>query len=430
MSRFRVVASADGMKAEVEVTPGPAATRADLDQALQQASVTHGLDQETLAGLAERLGDEQFTARTVVARGTPAVPGTDGLLVLCADLQPVAGELHGDGSIDFHERHRLFSAGIGEEVARWHKPVPGTPGRTVRGTDIAVAKPKENRPQLGKGVKAEDDGRILALREGVVQYVAGKGLDVLDLWVHSGDVDLESGNLHARGTLHVKGDIQDEGLAEADGDVLVQGMVLNGMVRAGGNLAVGAGVMGTRSEMHAGGDLSCRHATNAVLQARGTIRVRDEMVHCRVRASAVEMLEGRGCVLGGEVRAGFAIRVRVAGSPAGAFTVLSAADVGDQVAECAAAVRDHDRAVRTGLKMKHEGSRPSLGTADRAQAAKLELLRIKRELLAAARIEVHGTAWPGVQIRFGDVFLALHEPVQGAAFRFDSDTQTIIQETL
>lgn len=426
-----MLVAADGMSAEVEVTPGPAATRADLDQALQ-GSVSHGIDEAAVASLAGRLADDQFACRVKVASGTPVVPGRDGSMVLCDVLQPVAGQLHGDGSIDFHERNLLRPAGAEEEVARWHAPQAGTPGRTVRGSELAPPKTRENRPQLGKGVRIEADGRIVALRAGVVQCVLGKALDVLDLWQHPGDVDLESGNLHARGSLHIKGDITEGAMAEADGDIVVQGMVFGGMVRAGGNLTVAAGVMGSSSELHAGGELSCRHATNAVLQARSTIRVRDEMVHCRVRAEAVEMLEGRGCVLGGEVRARTTIRVKVAGSVAGALTVLSAADTGEQLAECAALTRDHDRAVRTGVKGQHGGRmvRPSVGTADRAQAAKLELQRVRRELLATARIEVHGTAWPGVQLRFGEAFLDLHEPVQAAAFRFDPETETIVREAL
>ena len=69
MARIAVLIAPDRLTAEVQVGNGSAATPSDLQQAIAQAGVVHGLDAAAIAELGPRLHDPAFTARIVTGTG-------------------------------------------------------------------------------------------------------------------------------------------------------------------------------------------------------------------------------------------------------------------------------------------------------------------------------------------------------------------------
>lgn len=430
--RIRVVQG--GLCAEVEVTPGPAAGVDALSQALARAGVRHGVDQAVVDDLGARLADPELRHRGVIAQGTAPVPGRDGVLEFAVPVTVQPGEVATDQSIDWRERHLLHPIADAEPIARWQAPVAGSPGTSVLGAAIPPPPVQRGLPALGSGVALQPDGSILAVRDGAVHHQPGRLLDVVELWQHRGDVDVATGNLHTRGSLVVKGNVCEGAAVDAGCDLLVQGAVFSARLQAAGDVTVQQGIQGTGSGAIAGGELTCRHATVATLQASGTVRVRDQLVNCHVRAERILVEEGRACVVGGELRARRAVRVGVAGSAAGTPTLLAAADLSDVAADLLAAERDREHAARRTAKLQLLGERGKGGKLgrravdDRAESARLDLLRRQRELLAEARIHVAELAHPGVRIVLGRASLLLQAPVHGASFRFDSATDTIVKD--
>jgi uncharacterized protein (DUF342 family) len=432
VSRFRVLVAKDRLAAEVEVAAGAAADAAALRAALAEAKVAHGLDEAALTELGMRIQDPSFRTRTVVARGEPPRPGQDGRVELPFAMAPQPGHARSDGGIDYRERELLHSVAAGAEIARIVAPVPGNPGRDVRAQTLPPppVKPATLRP--GPGARLEPDGRVIATRDGVVVARPG-AIDVVAMWQHDGDVDLRSGNLHSHGSLLVRGDVREGGVVEADGDVVVQGAVLDAQVAAGGNVLVNLGIQGGHSTVAAGGDLHCRHATAARLAAGGTLRAQDQLAHCRAHAAMIEALHGRGHVFGGELRARDRVTVLQAGTPGGAPTLLAVADL---TAERDALVRRQhaaDAALRQaqrqpGPPRSGKAGRQQVAANDAALAGKLQLAEAERQALLQARIEVRGPLHPGVRIQFGGTGMTIQEPIAHAAFRWDADAGAIVQE--
>src|SRR5439155_15672399 len=139
------------------------------------------------------------------------------------------------------ERGLLHPAVTGATVARVVPPQPGTPGRDVFGAAIPAAAGRPAPLRLGPGVRPGERGEVIATRDGVIAFQAGS-VDVVPLWQHKGDVDLASGNLHAHGSLLVTGDVHEGFLVETDGDVVVQGAVLDACIKAGGNAVIAQSV--------------------------------------------------------------------------------------------------------------------------------------------------------------------------------------------
>lgn len=434
MGRIRIQISNDGLTATAQVDAGTPMTRDGLVELLQSSGVRHGLDDAALAELATRLSDEQCRGSFVVARGTPAVPGRDGHLELARAAGQRPGATAADGHMDYHERGALWAAAIGDAVAVWHPPVPGTPGCDVRDRRLPPPPPTDAPPRLGDGVR-RDGERIVAARDGVVRHVVDREIDVLPLWQHDGDVDLQSGNLRARGTVVVRGDVHEGFEVHATGDVLIGGSVLSGQVRADGNVLIEQGVLGD-SAIVAGADIACRIGTAARLEAGGCVRVRDHLAHCRVIADRIELLHGRGRVVGGELRARQSVWVLEAGTAAGARTLLIVADVSDQqqeVVRCDARTQQLRRAGRKLGADQDRGKggkigRQAVGAADRALAERLALARRQRELMRVATIEVRTRLHPGVQLRIGAEKLDIEQTTDGGSFRRDDEQGHIVRQ--
>lgn len=430
------------MAAELHIDAGPPAGAEQLRLALATAGVAHGVDAARLAALAARLEDPLFTDHGTIARGTPARPGRDGRLALEFAPAPLPGFRGADGSVDYRERAFLHPAAVGAVVARLLPPVPGQPGTCVLGRQLPAPPARAAAVRLGPGVTlrsdaddTEDGAAIVATRDGVVA-TPSDGIDVVPLYEHDGDVDLRCGNLHSHGAVAVRGDVATGFCVEADGDVDVGGSVFGGTVLAGGSVRIGLGAMaGARVE--AGGELRCRHASNATLLAKGRITAHDELVHCEVAAAAIELVEGRGHVLGGALRARDHVTVLRAGTPAGAATLLAAADLTSERAELRRRQRQADHVERRSQKAADRAAGPQRGgKVGRARAAasaavtaeRLELARQLRELLRTAHVEVRTQLLPGVRVQLGTAGLTIDTERRGARFRWDDAAGTIVQE--
>jgi uncharacterized protein (DUF342 family) len=276
---------------------------------------------------------------------------------------------------------------------------------------------------------------VTALRDGVVSLTS-QGIDVLPLFVHEGDVTLRTGNLHTHGSLQVKGDVGAGFSIEADGDVDVQGCIFGSNLQVGGNARIGLGAQ-QESRIEACGDIRCRHATSSTLLCKGALVALDELVRCEATAAEIRVTDGRGCVLGGTLRARDAILVLQAGSESGVATLLSAADVASESASLLRASAQLERTERLAQKASPRADGPMRGgklgreqtaAQDAALREKVALAQRQRELLTTARIEVRGVAHPGVRIRLGTAEHVLDSAVRAVRFRWDGTNNAIVQK--
>ncbi len=416
VSRIRVVIAANGLSAEVVIVAGPKVAADSLAAALTAAGVVHGVDKAAVSALGQRLEDPLFAVKAPIASGDAAQPGVEGFIDLAFASSLRSGTTKADGRMDFRERDLLPAAVAGAGVGRIVPPTSGVPGRDVRGRELRSPPCKPFAPRLGPGVRGDVGGEVVAVRAGVVMVSGNKLIDVVDLWRHDGNVDLRSGNLHTGGSLLVTGDVREGGAATANGDVIVSGAVLDGAVRAVGNVRVEQGVMGEKSSVTSGADVHVHHATSAIICAEGDLLVDAQVAHCWIRAESIKLLKGRGQAFGGELRARHSVDILVAGTENGAQTLLAIGNL--DPAEQMIARRE---AART--------DKPQVPSAKKA-AAVVELTKIQRNHMATCSISIRTTCWPGVRIQFGNTLFDVREPMRRVRFRWDAESSTIIHEDI
>lgn len=264
----------DGMKASLQIEPGYHITRTLMDtepnprlmlrvaqnkkpaaidpqeiyQQLRAKEITFGMDSSMieLACRAEKAG------RFVIASGQPVIHGQDGIFELQTDAaaRKVQPKLRENGTIDYRETREFPSILEGERIGTIIPSQPGIDGRDIYGKVILAPVVHDIQIIPGKDVQLSEDGRdAFALKSGMPSqtrqghYVK---LSMIPKLMHSGDVNLATGNIHFRGDVEISGAVQDTMEVEAEGNIRVRGNINMAQIMAGDSLIVHANVLSSR----------------------------------------------------------------------------------------------------------------------------------------------------------------------------------------
>ncbi len=435
--RFDIAVSPDGMAARLRVCPGPPGEAADLAVYLK-TRLGFGLDSGQLEEIGEQLRDPRYRFDGVIAAGLQPVDGTAARLDFDESLQQRVGTESALGRMDFHDRGLLNSVSAGDVIGEWQAAVSSRAGCTVTGDVLPGCDPPARAlPRLGPGIERRDDGTLVAGRDGVFALVPGRQSDIVDYYQHPGDVDLESGNLGADGSILVKGSVGVGLVVRATGDVVVRGSVYQGRISAGANLVVCRGAIGHGTELDAGGDAECRFIADAAVTAGGLLTITDHAVNSRLTGARVEATGGRGHVVGGVTRARRLILLAEAGSTGGARTVLRVADPSIAEPEIRRRENDLTRRLRQANRGRiRSGSRGKSGKVGRDVAIaerrlrdlRRAVARDQRAALIAAEVIVTRRLHLGVEIYFGKYCYELTDELRAVRFWFDPDEERIREE--
>ena len=369
--------------------------------------------------------------------GEHPVPPIDGRLEWARDFFATGwAEDAETGAVNHWEKLERRSVAADELIARIQPPVPGTPGLNVYGKAIGVAKPQLARLRAGKGVTEVDRGGVREFRAafaGRVRLVSGV-VSVDDVYAIRGDVSLETGNIHHTGCVTIGGDVKAGAVIEADGDIIVKGMLEPCTVRGGGALTVAGGIVGGEGcSIAVAGELHARYVSEATIRAGGDVTVTGEIAHSVVETQG-RVLVPEGRIAGGSTTAWKGIRVGEAGASGSARTILIAG-IDPTLAERVGKVRERARKALATRQRVSEAVRaaactgPRLSEAQRATVAALkarldrltrvhaEATRTVDDLAADAEeggvpeVVMYKEVWSGTTIQLGEQKLVVRASV-------------------
>lgn len=237
------------LKAQLVQKPYISFTKEDILQQLHALGVTFGIDEETIDQAVER----QESCELVIAKGIPPVQGEDGYVEFyiqyeVADTKPKVLE---DGTVDFREIREIPVVEEGETIGILHPPKEGKQGTSIENKPIEPNTVSE-AVVTGKGIQIENQS-IIASEAGTIRVYnrAPKyQIDIIEKLVHSGDVDLKSGNLSFTGDIEITGNVEETMTVEANERVLIMQSVHGGTVEAGTELVVNRNII--RSKLTVG----------------------------------------------------------------------------------------------------------------------------------------------------------------------------------
>jgi hypothetical protein len=433
---------------------GQEVTEERLRESLPPLLANLDLDPQPLREALEQSRKAGGFVFVALLRGLFPEPGIDGRLNLLLRQEQRVGTLREDGSMDYRERGGLRFVNQGDALAELHPPVPGTPGFDILGEAVPPREPREAKVRIGKNVEAAQG------RDGVTLFTAAiKGifhfrndtLEVSELLEINGDVDLATGNIRARqGGVHVKGAVRSGCVIEAQGDVIVEGLIEDADITAGGLVVSGGVLMSGRNRIVAAGNVAAKFFQNAEVQAGGDVVAQLEITHSKIVAGGdVSVVGARGIIRGGHIISGGNITAHILGNEARGATIVEIRPANreeqeliDQRAGLTEELERMDTALgseepMTALMAAPEEDRRILVELIKARGRLqgeiraldvqiLEARHVLRERLAALRVQALRRVFSGVEVVIMGKRLSVTADMEASRFRRDADSRKII----
>jgi uncharacterized protein (DUF342 family) len=426
--------------------PGPGGADPDYDNLvsfLQDNGVVEGHKEEVL----RRFSDNPIYREPVlVAEGTRAKNGADARVVLNFETEENKVNLkEQDGKVDFKELNIVQNVVEGQVLAKKIPAEKGQPGRTVTGKLLPAKDGKDTKIQIGKNVRLSEDGRTAIAELNGQVFLHNDKIQVEEVYVVNGNVNLKTGNITFLGGVVVKGSVDDGFSVKASGNIEVMGSVGKCLLDAEGDIIVHQGVAGKHEgTIRAGGNLWSKFIENVTVEVGGLVIVSDGIINSDVFANRKVICRGkRASIVGGRVRAAEEIDAKTLGSVAGMETTL---EVGydpkskqklsdlkqkrDEYQEEMESIKRDLKTLVSHSKQKKEIPQEKVQHFKKLQARRKELgdelERIGNDiseletyldgLKLGGRISASGTVHPGVKLYVKDAFLDVHNEFKSVSF--------------
>ena len=326
----------------------------EMQALLDQLEVKHGYNAERWAEILQELeAGERSEYVICIAEATRPQPGEDAQFEWAIQIEPnKPGKIMEDGSIDFRDRNLNTVVSEGDMLGRLLPPKTGVVGKDVFGNELQppgplnieivtdsriYAEPEENGHmaffcETGGGIATDEE----------IKTVKGRTHKRINIAVYpisniEGDVDYHTGNIDFNGDVVIGGSVQSQFSVKATGSVTIGGYIEAGAyVTAGKDLLCQRGVVGTNTELVAGGGGMAKFIQESTVRAGGDIKVGSYIFNASVRAGGEILVPGMGegksrALVGGLVWGALGISARSIGSPYNTSTRLVVGVDPDQV---------------------------------------------------------------------------------------------------
>ena len=290
--------------------------------ALEKAGVKTGIDPQSMVEIFRQV---RYLRLIPVAFGQPETEGKDGYVT-----EKYPRELSREVVIDEHGvadyRAMNYVQLIKKDsvICEITPPVEGTPGMRLDGKPIMPRTVQAAKAPCGLNTTLTEDGlRLIATMDGHLEYSNG-AFYVRPVLEIRGDVDYSTGNIDFIGDVQIAGDVRENFSVRATGSITVDGIVEAASVESGGDMTITRGVVGdNRAVLKCGGVFRVKYLENSRVYAGGSVYADCIMTSEVYSDQSIEVVEGRGSIIGGTLTAGELIRANMIGAQSGRKTELT-----------------------------------------------------------------------------------------------------------
>ncbi|MFH1572023.1 MAG: flagellar assembly protein A [Gemmatimonadota bacterium] len=457
----------------------------EMQQLIEAAEITHGYSPERWAEILADLeaGRRRQEYLICVAQGSLAQPGQDASFDWAVSIsRHKPGRILDDGTIDFRDRNLTTVVKEGDLLGKLVPPKPGSPGKDIFGTQLNPPGPLNIEVVTDSRIYAEpeEDGTMSFFCEtggGIsteeeIKTVQAKSHKRITIGIYpisniEGDVDYGTGNIDFNGDVVIGGSVQSQFSVKATGTVTIGGYIEAGAyVTAGKDILVQRGVVGSATELVAGGDVMSKFIQEATVRAGGSVKVGSYIFNASVRAGGEVLVPGMGegksrALVGGLIWGARGISARSIGSPYNTSTRLvvgvdpDQVNRADQIRANMHACEDKQRKLLKTLGMETldldllKQKLARCASPQQKQAMLVSVKRIakiaeleknqeqelaeiaegQRKLAHQTRINVVSQLFAGVELRIGELTELVREDKDKVSFRLiTEDEQTRLQE--
>ncbi|MBK3494064.1 DUF342 domain-containing protein [Viridibacillus sp. YIM B01967] len=319
---IEIAISRDRMSATMYVHEDPATVFTDSTKMQEQIKefannigIVHGFVDLTL--------DTVLSGKpTVVAIGTPAIPGKDAKITYIEKpvKKPVILE---DGRADYFDMNFIYEIEAHEWLGEKIPADQGVPGKNIIGESIPALPGRDFPIKYDQKTVYEtdkEDGKvtIYATNGGVLDDSEGF-ISVQKHLPVAADVGVGTGNLKFDGSISIKGTVLSGYSVVATGDIAiecVEGVTSPKLIESlHGDVYIRGGIFGNgESVVRAGGNIFVKHTNESTLNAQGDIHIGSYALGSNLTASSILINEYKGKIIGGRAEATHSITTAIAGN--------------------------------------------------------------------------------------------------------------------
>ena len=290
--------------------------------ALEKAGVKTGIDPQSMVEIFRQV---HYLRLIPVAFGQPETEGKDGYVTEKYPRElsrEVVIDEH--GVADYRAMNYVQLIKKDDVICEITPPVKGTPGMRLDGKPIMPRAVQAAKAPCGLNTTLTEDGlRLIATMDGHLEYSNG-AFHVRPVLEIRGDVDYSTGNIDFIGDVQITGDVRENFSVRATGSITVDGIVEAASVESGGDMTITRGVVGdNRAVLKCGGVFRVKYLENSRVYAGGSVYADCIMTSEVYSDQSIEVVEGRGSIIGGTLTAGELIRANMIGAQSGRKTELT-----------------------------------------------------------------------------------------------------------
>ena len=420
---IHIVVSEDKMNVTLSITqPSNDAVIGvrDVMRALREYDVKQGIKKDVI----KKMTDEKlYFTDMIVAEGKPAVRGEDGHFEYHFRKEVKSEpKILPNGSVDYKGIELFETVEKGQVIADYISATAGEFGYDVQGNIITPERGQELPALKGKGFYiTEDKKQYIADLTGIIEWVDDETIEIRNVYVVNGNVDLSVGNINFDGDVDISGDVESGFMISASGNVSIGGNCEACSIFAGRDILIKGGVQGRgESEINAGGVIIGQFFESCKIRCEGNVTC-TYLLNCDTVSEGFLKVAGRrGVIIGGHTVAKTGIECFGIGNIAESKSIVEVG-VGDGDSKAYQELMNRCEKIQKDIATLEEGIDKIMAMPERdekvdafydqltkalyTQKNELKVVLEEREIRVYkmseqqnAQIEVKGTVYPGTRV--------------------------------
>lgn len=232
LQKINISLSPDEMEAYLQIDKKNVPGRINIIIALTDKGIKNGIDFEMVDAVSKGEIDQ---SSVIIAKGTPCIDGKDGWYEFYFQTKSDNyEELLEQDKIKFSQIEWFEIVNKDQQLAYYHKSIPGKDGTTVTGKKVYAKRCKELPLLSGTGIKKQKDNVTYIANQNGVIMLDGYTLKVTPL-LKLKEV-AASTEINFTGNVIIEGNVKSGAKIHATEDVLIKGTVESAQINTEGNL--------------------------------------------------------------------------------------------------------------------------------------------------------------------------------------------------
>ena len=232
LQKINISLSPDEMEAYLQIDKKSVPGRINIIIALTDKGIKNGIDFEMVDAVSKGEIDQ---SSVIIAKGTPCIDGKDGWYEFYFQTKSNNyEELLEQDKIKFSQIEWFETVNKDQQLAYYHKSIPGKDGTTVTGKKVYAKRCKELPLLSGTGIKKQKDNVTYIANQNGVIMLDGYTLKVTPL-LKLKEV-ATSTEINFTGNIIIEGNVKSGAKIHATEDILIKGTVESAQINTEGNL--------------------------------------------------------------------------------------------------------------------------------------------------------------------------------------------------